>query len=171
MFLYLKKGVIMEEYEISLIAKSVSPFIKYCEKNGYVKSSERKENRIVYENKHSRNIIARITTSWVDNKEQTFFDFKNKEYQEKNLKISQESMQMQVTDENRQIIQSFLRVLDFEKSADNLRVRYIYQKEKVTFEIDDYIRPDNNVIAIEGDKEQVDRIYKEIKELNLENQF
>lgn len=78
---------------------------------------------------------------------------------------------MQVTDKNRQIIQSFLRVLDFEKSADNLRVRYIYQKEKVTFEIDDYIRPDNNVIAIEGDKEQVDRIYKEIKELNLENQF
>ena len=48
----------MEEYEISFIAKSVSPFIKYCKENGYVKVGERKENRIAYENKHSRNIIA-----------------------------------------------------------------------------------------------------------------
>ena len=57
-----------------------------------------------------------------------------------------------------------LKVLEFKQSADNLRTRYVYEKDGVKFEIDKYVRPEMNVIGIEGEKEKVDKIYKEIKE-------
>ena len=51
-----------------------------------------------------------------------------------------------------EILTTEIQVANFELSADNLRTRYVYAKDNVKFEIDDYERP-----AI-GDKQKVDEI-------------
>ena len=40
--------------------------------------------------------------------------------------------------------------------------RYVYEKGGVKFEIDDYIRPQMKVVAIEGNKDEVDKVYNEL---------
>lgn len=152
----------MEEYEYSIRAKDVKPFIKYCEDNGYILVNKTKQNRIVYENKHNRKILARITTSENNGKVISIFDCKNVNKKDESLNISRESEEMVVTSENETIIKSMLEVMDFEKVADNLRIRYEYKKDGVKFEIDDYIRPEMKVVAIEGERTKVDAIYKKI---------
>ena len=58
----------MEEYEYSFKVATIKPYIEYCENNGYEKISEVTQNRIVYENKHSEHIIARITIKIINGK-------------------------------------------------------------------------------------------------------
>jgi hypothetical protein len=72
---------------------------------------------------------------------------------------------MIVTDENKEIVKSILEVLDFYEAADNIRTRYEYVLGGVKFEIDDYIRPQAQVVAIEGEKELVDKVYEQVKNL------
>lgn len=151
------------EYEYSFKAKSITPYIDYCKKNGYTKISITSQNRIVYENKHIKGIIARITTDIKDGIENTVFDCKNVNNKNENLKISTESMPLVITEENKDIILSILNTLDFFEAANNLRTRYVYEKNNVIFEIDDYTRPEMKVIAIEGKKEEVDKVCEEIK--------
>lgn len=42
----------------------------------------------------------------------------------------------------------------------------MYIKKEVTFELDKYSSPLMNIVAIEGKKEEVDKIYKEISKYN-----
>ena len=41
-------------------------------------------------------------------------------------------------------------------------MRYVFEKGDVKFEIDDYTRPEMKVVAIEGEKTQVDKVYQEL---------
>ena len=43
------------------------------------------------------------------------------------------------------------------------RKRYVYNHKNVIFEIDKYTVPTMNVVAIEGKKEEVDKVYNELK--------
>ena len=70
-----------------------------------------------------------------------------------------------ITDENKEIVKSILEVLDFYEAANNIRTRYEYVLGGVKFEIDDYIRPQAQVVAIEGEKELVDKVYEQVKNL------
>jgi hypothetical protein len=97
--------------------------------------------------------------------EKEVFDCKNVGEEHKNLKISNESIPMAITDNNRDAINSVLEVLDFYVAANNVRNRYVYEKESVKFEIDDYIEPKAQVVAIEGEKSAVDKVYKEIQKI------
>ena len=148
----------MKEYEYSFKVKDIKPYIEYCENNNYINKSITKENRIVYENNNLKHIIARITTS--ENK--AVLDFKNINKEQNDLKISNESLPLTITN-NINEIKSMLEVLGFYESANNTRIRYIYEKDDVIFEIDNYIKPKMNVIAIEGNKTKVDNIYNELK--------
>ena len=60
-----------------------------------------------------------------------------------------------------------LKILEFLKyNKDNVldRERIVYQKGEVTFELDTYSEPRKSyVVAIEGEKEEVDKVYKELK--------
>lgn len=159
----------MKEYEYSFKVKSIKPFIDYCEENGYEKVSEVIQNRIVYENKHTEDIIARITKKIIDGNEKAVFDIKNVGKRNENLKDSTESIPLTITEENTNIIDSMLSVLDFYEAANNYRTRYIYVKNGVKFEIDDYIRPKMQVIGIEGNKDAVDTIYNEIIQNKIGN--
>lgn len=153
----------MQEYEYSFKVSSIKPYIEYCEQNNYEKKSITFQNRIVYENKYSENIIARITTKDKDGKKTVLFDCKNVGESHKDLKISGESIPMKITRNNKKIIDSILEVLDFYEAANNTRTRYVYEKNGVKFEIDDYVTPKMQVVALEGSKEEVDIVYKELK--------
>ena len=152
----------MEEYEYSFNVDSVKPYLDYCEENNYKLVDTIKQNRIVYENRYSKDIIARITTSIKDGEISCVFDCKNVGKQDESLKISSESKELVVTDDNIDVIESILNVLNFYEAANNDRVRYIYEKDEVKFEIDDYSSPKMCVIGIEGNREKVDKVYEEI---------
>ena len=154
----------MEEYEYSFNATEFKPYIEFCEKNGYKKIDEITQRRRVYENIHNRSIIARITTK----DDETVIDFKNTGEHKENLKVSHESKSLVVNSNNEEFFESMLATLDFEETADNYRVRYVYKKGKVKFEIDNYTKPVMIVIAIEGEREAVDKVYKQLEKLNYQ---
>lgn len=152
----------MEEYEYSFEVKSIKPYIDYCKNNNYKEKSIIKENRVVYGNRNSNKIIARITTKIINGKKEVIFDCKNINKNDKDLKISKESLPMKVTKNNNKIIKSLLETLDFYETTNNIRTRYIYEKNDVKFEIDDYESPKMKVVAIEGLKKEVDIVYKDL---------
>ena len=153
----------MKEYEYSFKVKSIEPYINYCKKNGYEEVCIVKQNRIVYENRNSNHIIARVTTEEKNGEKEILFDCKNIGEKNKSLNISNESLPMVVTKDNLEIINSILNVLEFYEAANNFRKRYIYKKGGVKFEIDDYTSPKMQVVAIEGDESEVESVYKEIQ--------
>ena len=51
------------------------------------------------------------------------------------------------------------------------RHRIVYKKESVKFEIDEYATPKMKVVAIEGDKDQVDRVYEELEKIIIKNKL
>ena len=60
---------------------------------------------------------------------------------------------------------SILDILGYFKHKELNRKRIVYKKGNITFEIDDYILPEiMHVIAIEGKKEEVDKIFLDISE-------
>ena len=119
----------MIEYEYSIKAKSVEPFIDYCIENNYLFISKTEENRIVFENKANRNIIARITVTKNNDEEICIFDFKNKSKEDISFKIAKESLPLQIKKDDISVVKNMLEVIGFEQSADNLRTRYIYEKK------------------------------------------
>ena len=153
------------EYEHSFNVKSIEPFIDYCKKNGYEKVSKTTQNRVVFENKNNSKIIARLTTEIFDDNEFTVIDFKNLSEKKDDLNISTESLPMEVNSNNKESILSILKTLEFFEVANNLRVRYVFIKGNVKFEIDDYIRPQMKVVAVEGEREEVELVYENIKNL------
>ena len=152
----------MKEYEHSFKAKSIIPYLDYCKENGYTQLEVIKQNRVVYHNKNSKHIIARITTDITEHGNKIVFDFKNIESAKQDLKISKESMPLELDEERKKIVLSMLDVLEFYVAADNLRTRYVFNKDGVTFEIDDYERPQMKVIAIEGDEDKVEKVYHDV---------
>lgn len=73
---------------------------------------------------------------------------------------------MEVTDQNKAAILSILDTTDFILQSDNVRTRYVYKKDDVMFEMDDYTKPQiMQVVALEGNQEKVEQIYNEIKNL------
>ena len=153
----------MEEYEYSFNVLDIQPYLNYCKQNGYILKSIKKQNRKVYECVESRSKIARITTTWDDmGNAETVLDFKNVTKNKDDLKVSNESKTLKVTDENRDAILSILETLNFKQSADNTRTRYVYVSNDIKFEIDDYLSPNKPVVALEGKKSIVDKAYLEI---------
>ena len=112
------------------------------------------------------NIIARLTTDFIKDKEIITFDFKNIGERNKNLKVATESLPLNVLPKDKECILSMLRVLEFYEAANNLRTMYVYKKDNVKFEIDDYTRPVMKVVGIEGKKEEVEQVYKHVLSKN-----
>ena len=154
------------EYERSFNVSDITPYINYCEQNGYNLVSKVWQNRVVYECKHNIHIIARLTTQEVNGVTKTMFDYKNVDKSNADLKVSRESIPMEVTPENKDAILSILDTTDFIFQSDNVRTRYVYEKDDVIFEIDDYTKPQiMQVVAIEGNQEKVEQVYTKLKNL------
>lgn len=151
----------MEEYEYNFKVKSLEPVFIYLKENNYKEIFNKKQNRIVYENIKNRNIISRITSS----DEDFLFDFKNKSYETETLKISKESLPLKIKKEDIETVKSILDVLEFEQTSNIVRTRFVFVKDEVKFEIDDYIIPKMLVVAIEGKRDKVDKVYNEVKNM------
>lgn len=64
---------------------------------------------------------------------------------------------------NTEFVDSMLGMLNFSFYKELKRKRYVYFKDGVKFEIDNYTQPAMKVAAIEGEKEKVDKVYNELK--------
>lgn len=156
----------MIEYEYSFKVSDIKPFIKFCESNNYQKEESITQTRVLYKN--GSGILARITTNEKNNKVLQYLNFKEENESDKVLKESKETSMLEINNENEEFIKSMLEIFDFYKSKELKRIRYIYKNDKVKFEIDYYIKPEMQVIAIEGKKDEVDMIYKELESLYKE---
>ena len=64
-------------------------------------------------------------------------------------------------------VESILDFLNYKKDNTLIRTRLVYKKGNVKFELDNYELPESSfVVAIEGNKEEVDNVYEEVKCLN-----
>ena len=145
-----------KEYEYSIRVKDIVPFITYCKENNYKLIEESIQKRALYKNNNK--ILARVTTIKEGKSKNIFLDFKDENESEDILKISRETGKIDVTD-NLNFVNSVLSMLEFHFYKELDRVRYVYTKDKVTFEIDEYLKPKMKVIGIEGNKEDVDKVY------------
>lgn len=150
-----------KEYEYSFKVKDITPFINYCKNNNYDLLQEYEQIRTLYKN--GSRVMARITKSTYKDEIIEILNFKDDNLSDEILKISRESKDLIISDENREFINSLLDILDYKEIEKLVRKRYVYSYKGVIFEIDEYISPLMNVVAIEGNKDEVDNIYNELK--------
>lgn len=150
-----------KEYEYSTKVKDLEPFMNYCRENGYELINKNAQKRILYRNNNK--ILARVTTIEDGKSKNIFLDFKDENESDSILKVSRESGKINVT-ENMDFVNAVLSMLEFDLHKELDRVRYVYVKNNVTFEIDEYLKPEMKVVAIEGIKEEVDEVYKALED-------
>ena len=158
-----------KEYEYSFKVKDIKEFVKYCDLNKYEKKEEYLQTRILYKN--GGPIMARVTENIYNDRSEKVLNFKDDNLNDKDLKISRESKDLIVNDENQEFVESLIEMLNLTNKKILKRKRYIYEKNNVKFEIDEYIEPVMNVVAIEGLKEEVDAVYKELEEIINHNKI
>lgn len=150
-----------QEYEYSFKVKEIKPFIDYCKNNNYELKKEYDQIRTLYKN--SGKVMARITKNTYKDKKIEILNFKDDNLGDSVLKVSRESKDLRITDENREFVQSLLEILELKESKKLIRKRYVYVYNNVVFELDKYTNPSMNVVAIEGKKDQVDSVYDDLK--------
>ena len=156
----------MKEYEYSFEVKTLQPFIEYCEKNDYTFVEKNKQSRIIYRNENKT--MARLTIKEKDDKIKKELDFKDDMLSDSVVIERRESSAIEYTDD--QAVESILDFLHYKKDNTLIRTRYVYEKDGVKFEMDEYEQPRvTAVVACEGEKEKVDAVYEEIKNLAGEN--
>ena len=153
----------MKEYEYSFKVTDIKPYIDYCENENYVKKEESSQIRVLYRN--TNNTMARITTKEKNGVKRTFLDFKDDNSAREVLKISRETIPLEVTVENKNAIDSILEMLEYKEDKTLIRNRLVYSNGNVIFELDNYSSPEVMfVVGIEGKKEFVDKVYFELKD-------
>lgn len=151
----------MKEYEYSFKVKDIKPYIKYCKDEGYEYMSESKQIRAIYRNLNKT--LARITINKLDGHEETYLDFKDDNNSNDVLKVSRETVPLKIEKYNKEAVYSILEMLGYKKDKVLSRTRIVYKKDGVKFELDSYTSPEIIfVVGIEGNKEKVDFVYKEV---------
>ena len=152
----------MKEYEFCFEVKELKPYIEYCKLNGYNLVEEGDQERIIY--RKSDGTIARVTTNVKNGKIKRSLDFKEYKISESVLNVRKESLPIDFTDIN--AVESILDFLNYKKDNTLIRRRYTFEKNKVKFELDEYTQPKiAYIVAIEGEKDLVDKTYKDVKNL------
>lgn len=152
----------MSKYEYSFKVENIEPYANYCIHNHYKKIKDTKEIRKLYKNK--TDIVATITIDIEANA--TVLDFREDSGVTKLKKEVLESKPLKVLKNNQESIFSILSIFQYKLAKTFVRNRVIYEKENIRFEIDKYLEPALcYVVALEGEKEEVEEIYREIKNL------
>ena len=137
-----------KEYEYSFKVSDITPFIDYCISNSYELKEEYEQTRTLYKN--GGKVMARITKNIYKNSEVEILNFKDDNLSDNVLKVSRESKDLVIDDKNREFVKSLLEILELNETKKLVRKRYVYINNNVIFEIDKYIEPVMNVVAIEG---------------------
>ena len=155
------------EYEYSFKVKSLKPYIEYCLKNDYTLESDNKQQGIIY--RGPDRTLARIKIN-ITSKGNTVkkLDFKEEDFTKTLLKERRDSLALEFSDDK--AVETILEFLNYKKYGSYLRRRQVYTKNNVIFELDYYIKSRNKVMAIEGLKEEVDKVYNEIKNIEKNEQ-
>ena len=149
----------MKEYEYSFKVDGLDKYIEYCQTNGYEFLEETNQIRIIYRN--TNKTIARLTTNIKSGAVTKKLDFKDDILSDSVLIERRESLPIEVS--NDEVVESILDFLNFKKDNTLKRIRTVYKKDNVTFELDTYEAPEKTfVVAIEGEKEEVDKVYEEV---------
>ena len=152
-----------KEYEYSFKVKDIKEFIQYCVLNEYEKKEEYLQTRILYKN--GGPVMARITENIYNDYVQKVLNFKDDNLNDNILKVSRETKDLVINDDNQEFVDSLIEILDLANKKVLKRKRYVFEKNSVKFEIDEYIEPVMNVVAIEGLQEEVDVVYNELEEI------
>ncbi len=146
----------MKEHEYSFEVKDLTPYINFCEENGYKLISKNKQSRTIYRNPNKT--MARITLDETEGKIVKSLDFKEDKLSSEVLIERKESMALYYDDDK--AIESILDFLDYKKDNTLIRTRIVYLKEDVKFEFDIYEEPRQTcVVALEGDSKKTDEVY------------
>lgn len=154
----------MEEYEYSFKVLDILPYIEYCKNNEYMLKEETSQTRVLYRNVNKT--MARITTKKRGDSKKIILDFKDDNKSEDVLKVSRETLPLEINDNNLDAIYSILDMLEYKKDITLIRDRFVYEKGNVTFELDIYSSPEKMyVVAIEGKKDEVDNVYNSLTDI------
>lgn len=151
------------EYEYSFKVDSIDKYIEYCNKNNYKLVCCTNQIRTLYKN---NGLMARITENTTNDKKILILDFKEDKMSDNDLNIRKESKE--IIFDNLDNCANILEFLDYKKDKvlNRIRYKYVNDEKNVIFEIDEYIEPDKQlVVAIEGNKDNVDRVYSELKKM------
>lgn len=150
------------EYEHSFNVSDIQEYVNYCEKNNYVLKSNTRQIVTIYRN---NGLMVRIAEDINKDKVTYSLDFKEDKLDNNDLIVRKESKQ--IIFDNINNCEDILNFLGYKKDNTLDRVRQVYEKDDVIFEIDSYNKPTKAfVVAIEGDKSKVDILYKKISYLN-----
>ena len=155
-----------KEYEYSFKVKEIKEFINYCLNNNYKKIDDYKQIRTLYKN--NGKIMARITKNIYNDKIIEILNFKDDSLNDDVLTVSRETKDLIITNENKEFVKSLIDILDLNNKKELIRNRMVFIKDNVKFEIDEYEVPKMKVVAIEGEKSKIDKIYNDLKQL-IEN--
>ena len=158
-----------KEYEYSFKVKDIKEFIEYCNSNQYEKKEEYLQIRTLYKN--GGPVMARITENIYNNNKEKILNFKDDNLNGQTLKISRESKDLIINDDNQEFVNSLIEILDLNNKKVLKRKRYVFEKNNVRFEIDEYTEPVMNVVAIEGLKKEVDIVYNELEDVINSNKI
>lgn len=153
----------MKEYEYSFKVNNLEPFFQYCRDNGFVMKDKYEQTRTIYRNPNKT--MARITIKKYLDHEKKLLDFKEDNLVEGAvLKELRESLPIEYVDDV--AVESILEFLNYKRDNTMLRIRTVYEIENAKFEFDEFISPEvAKVVSVEGEKELVDKIYNEIKDI------
>ena len=99
-----------EEYEYSFKVKDIESFINYCKNNNYDLVNEYEQVRTLYKN--GGKVMARITKNTYKDSISEILNFKDDNINDSILKISRESKDLIITDDNREFVDSLINILD-----------------------------------------------------------
>ena len=154
----------MKEYEYSFKVLDILPYIEYCKNNEYILKEKTSQTRVLYRNINK--IMARITNKKKGDVKKIILDFKDDNKSEDVLKVSRETLPLEISDSNLDAIYSILDMLEYKKDITLIRDRIVYEKDNVTFELDIYSSPEKMyVVAIEGKKDKVDNVYNSLTDV------
>ena len=152
-----------KEYEYSFVVNDLTKYFDYCKEHKFKFVDKFEQTRVIY--RKPNKTMARITINKYDNYQKKFLDFKEDNLVEGEvLKELKESLPIEFTDDK--AIESILEFLGYVKDNSMKKIRTIYEKKDAKFEFDEYILPKAaKVVAVEGNKDIVDKIYNEIKKI------
>lgn len=148
----------MNEFEYCFKVHNLEKVIDYLKEEGFSLLSANKQIRTIFQ---GNGFIARITKDYIDDNIYYSLDFKEDKITEE-FTIRKESLPLSFTDEKAAL--SIIEFLGYPLKNEVTRFRWVLVKDEVKCELDEYSFGDK-VVAVEGDNEKAEIVYKKLKEL------
>lgn len=149
------------EQEYSFKVTNIKPFLKYCKDNNFKRIEKTEQVRILY--KKPDKTMLRLTIKKCGRKIVKEMDFKQDKLSTDVLTVRKESLPITYQDD--EAVHSIIDFLGYKKNIELKRTRYVYSKEDIKIEIDEYVSPNTMfVVAIEGNNKKAKKIYIDFKE-------